>query len=95
MLAALAYWGFTVGGNLGIKLVLGLGAPLVAIVAWGALVAPKRKIRLPDMARMSVEVVLFGLAVWGLVAADARGWAIALAAAAALNIAALFALRQR
>jgi hypothetical protein len=34
MLAALAYWGFTVGDGAG-AWVLGVGAPLLAAVVWG------------------------------------------------------------
>ena len=42
MLAALAYWGFTVGEGVGAWL-LGLGAPLLAAVVWGAVVAPRAR----------------------------------------------------
>jgi Protein of unknown function (DUF2568) len=46
MLAALAYWGFTVGDGIG-AWVLGIGAPLLAAVVWGAWVAPKAKWPVP------------------------------------------------
>ncbi|MGH2635880.1 MAG: YrdB family protein [Actinomycetota bacterium] len=59
MLAALAYWGFEVGdGALG--LVLGLGAPLVAIAIWGAFVAPKARFPVALSTRLVLEVLLFG-----------------------------------
>ncbi len=38
MLAALAYWGFTVGDG-ACAWVLGIGAPLLAAIVWGAWVA--------------------------------------------------------
>jgi hypothetical protein len=38
MLAALAYWGFAVGDGVG-AWVLGIGAPLLAAIVWGALAA--------------------------------------------------------
>jgi hypothetical protein len=49
MLAALAYWGFTVGDGAG-AWVLGIGAPLMAAIIWGAWVAPKARwpVPIPD-----------------------------------------------
>jgi Protein of unknown function (DUF2568) len=44
MLAALASWGFTVGDGAG-AWVLGIGAPLLAAIVWGAWVAPKARCR--------------------------------------------------
>ena len=74
MLAALAYWGFEVGdGALG--LVLGLGAPLVAIALWGAFVSPKARLPVALSTRLVIEVLLFG-ATAALLAA-VRLWATA------------------
>jgi Protein of unknown function (DUF2568) len=61
MLATLAYWGFTVGDGVG-AWVLGVGAPLLAAVVWGALVAPKARWPAPIPARVVIELVLFGTA---------------------------------
>lgn len=95
MLVALGYWGFATGDAAWQRVALGLGAPLLALVAWGALVAPRAKWRLADPWRLGVETVLFGLAGWALWAAGAGGWAIALIVVAAINVALLTALRQR
>lgn len=34
-LAALAWWGFTTGSSLLVRVLLGVGTPLVAVVLWG------------------------------------------------------------
>jgi hypothetical protein len=68
MLAALAYWGFTVGDGIG-AWVLGVGAPLLAAVVWGALVAPKARWPVLIPTRVVIELVLFGAAVGALAVA--------------------------
>jgi hypothetical protein len=72
-LAALGYWGFKSGNGLLLKLGLGLGAPLLAAVAWGLFVAPKAAVQLPGPARLLVELVIFGLALAALYAAGQPG----------------------
>ena len=67
MLAALAYWGFQLDGGWLLRLVVGIGAPLLAATVWGLLIAPKAKRRLADPWRFLVELALFGLAAVALV----------------------------
>lgn len=62
LLAALAYWGFQLEGGWPLRLLVGIGAPLLAATVWGLLVAPKAKRRLADPARFVCELVLF---IWG------------------------------
>ena len=81
MLAALAYWGFTVGDGIG-TWVLGLGAPLMAAVVWGAWVAPKARWPVPMPVRVVIELVLFGAAVGGLTVAGQPVLAVVLGVAA-------------
>ena len=45
MLAALAFWGYVVGE--GPAWLLGVGAPVLAAVVWGAFVAPKARVPVP------------------------------------------------
>jgi hypothetical protein len=80
MLAALGYWGFKSGNGLLLKIGLGLGAPLLAAVAWGLFVAPKAAVKLPWPPRLLVELVIFGLAFAALYAAGQPGltWIFAL-----------------
>jgi Protein of unknown function (DUF2568) len=60
-LAALGYWGFRVGGGPVTKLVAGLGAPLVAAGLWGLFAAPRAPVSVP-LARLAVQLVVFGSA---------------------------------
>ncbi|NJN53781.1 MAG: YrdB family protein [Anaerolineae bacterium] len=62
LLAALGYWGFSLDGDWPLRLLVGIGAPLLAAVVWGLLVSPKAKRRLADPWRFVCELVLF---VWG------------------------------
>jgi hypothetical protein len=68
LLVALGYWGFRLDGGWPLRLVAGLGAPLMAGVVWGAFVAPRARRRLAEPWRFALEMVLFGLgaaALWG------------------------------
>jgi len=46
-LGALGYWGFKTGGESLARIGLGVGAPLVAVVAWGVFVPPRRRCSCP------------------------------------------------
>jgi hypothetical protein len=81
MLAALAFWGFRVGDGIW-AWVLGVGAPLLAAVVWGAWVAPKARWPVPIPTRIAVELVLFGAAVGALAMAGQPLAAVVLALAA-------------
>lgn len=68
-IAALSYWGFNSGsGPIG-TILLGLGAPAVAIVIWGLFVAPRAMVRLPVAPRTAIAWVVFALGVIALAAA--------------------------
>ncbi|HEX2375562.1 MAG TPA: YrdB family protein [Actinomycetota bacterium] len=93
MLAALAYWGFTVGEGVGAWL-LGLGAPLLAAVVWGAVVAPRARWPVPIPTRVVVELVLFGAAA-GALAVAGQPLAAVILGVAALAISLLNASQER
>jgi hypothetical protein len=77
-LLALGLWGWhTTDGAP--RVLLALGAPLLAAAAWGTWVAPKARRRLADPARLGVEAAVFGAGVAGLAASGLTGWASALA----------------
>lgn len=85
-LAALCYWGFASGDSTLADLALGLGAPALAVLAWGALVAPKRMVTNAPLAlRMAAEVAVIGAAAVGLYAAGSHALGIALAVVWAAN----------
>ncbi len=81
MLAALASWGFRVGDGMW-AWVLGVGAPLLAAVVWGALVAPKARWPVPIPARVVIELALFGAAAGTLAVAGQPLLAVVLGVAA-------------
>ena len=57
-LVALGYWGFHTDRGMGLKLVLGIGAPLLAAVIWGTFVAPKASVQLPGALREGLALAL-------------------------------------
>ncbi len=69
MLAAFAYWGFQTGESTVMKILLGIGIPLLVATMWGIFMAPKSSRRLQGTSYLTVKVVLFGLAVLALIAA--------------------------
>ena len=46
-LGVLGYWGFKTGSVMSTKVVLGVGAALVAAVVWGTFLSPRAPIQLP------------------------------------------------
>jgi hypothetical protein len=84
-LAALAYWGFHTGRTAIADVVLGLGAPLVAAVVWGAFAAPKSSRRLRGGALLAVQSAVFAAAAIALAAAGQPVLAIAFALVVVVN----------
>jgi hypothetical protein len=62
--------------------VLGIGAPAAAATIWGTFVAPKAKVPVSTPIRLTIEFMLFGLAVVGLAIAGKSVLAGVLAVAA-------------
>lgn len=85
LLAALAYWGYRVGGNTFTKLGLAIGLPLLMAVVWGMFMAPKARVQLPRWQHVALAIALFGLGVAALYAASQPGLAAIFAVAVALN----------
>jgi hypothetical protein len=94
MLASLAYWGFAEHDG-AVQWLLGLGAPLLVAVVWGAFVAPKASRPTTDPVRLLLEVALFGSGVAALVAAERTALALVFAALVAAHLGLTFALGQR
>ncbi len=70
-------------------MLVGVAAPLAAILLWGRFAAPKSEHRLPDRLRIPFELTVFALACLALVAAGAPLAGAVFALLAALNTAAL------
>lgn len=72
-LAAFVYWGFYTAQSTVLKLILGIGAPLVAATAWGTFRVPddpgKAPVAVPGKLRLLLELVFWGAAVAGLAGA--------------------------
>ncbi|WP_328407979.1 YrdB family protein [Nocardia sp. NBC_00403] len=82
-LVALAVWGWKAANAIPVKLVLAVGAPLLAAVAWGLFAAPNATLDNPLLAVVT-KVVVFGSAAVGL-------WAVSYRAAAVVFVAVLVA----
>jgi hypothetical protein len=84
MLGSLGYWGFQTSSGVLVKILLGLGAPLVAAVVWGTFVSPKAAIPLSAPVWILVQVGIFGAAMAALAASGrtALAWALGVAAIA-------------
>lgn len=60
MLAAVGYWGFKTGSGWSLKILLGIGVPLLIAAIWGTFVAPKATYPLHRFTLLALETVLFG-----------------------------------
>jgi hypothetical protein len=65
-LAALGYAGFQTDRGMLLRVLVGVGAPVVAGVLWSLFVAPAAQTRLPDPWRVIPEFTVFGSAAAGL-----------------------------
>jgi small-conductance mechanosensitive channel len=95
VLVGLFLWGFSLSDQFIVQLVLGLGAALAAMLVWGLFVAPKAKRRLPDPARLAVELVVFGAGVLAFVLSGNFFLGILLGTAALISLALMFYWDQR
>lgn len=94
ILAALGYWGFRTSDGLAMQIVLGLGAPLLAAVVWGLWLAPRAQRRLPNLPRLVLKLVIFGVAALALAAAGQPDLAGAFAVVAVINTVLLHVWQQ-
>ncbi|TYC15131.1 DUF2568 domain-containing protein [Actinomadura syzygii] len=93
-IVALAWWGFSTGGNVLVNVVLGVGAPLAAILLWGTFAAPKARYKVALPFVLMVKAVVFGAGALALYGVDRPGWAIAFAVVAFVNTALATADRE-
>ena len=78
-IGALGYWGFRSGSGPLAKAALGLGAPALAMLVWGAFVAPKATVAVAEPVRLLISLAVFGAAALALFATrqDAVVWVFA------------------
>jgi len=75
-LAALGYWGFTRPTGWLVKIILGIGTPVIAAFVWGLFVAPKATYVLPVLYKEILALVIFAIAALALYAAGRSEWAL-------------------
>ena len=83
-LAALCYWGFSVGGGPVAKAVLGIGAPLCAAALWGLFASPRAPVSVPLLGS-GTKLVVFGSATLALYATGHRALAFVFAIVVVAN----------
>lgn len=76
MLAAIAFWGFKTQSSWLMKILLGIGLPLLVAVLWGMFLAPKAARPLHGASFLTLELILFTLGSLALFAAGkpTLGW---------------------
>ena len=83
--AALGYWGSQATSSTAWCVVLAIATPAAAIVVWGLFVSPKAKVRVHELARWAIELVVFLGASLALAVAGYWWLGLALAATASAN----------
>jgi len=91
---ALGYWGLQAGQNGLMKILLGLGAPLLAAIVWGTFVAPKAAVLLPGALRLGLELLVFAAAAAALLAVGKPALAWAFATVVVINRILMFLWKQ-
>ncbi|MEU8789163.1 YrdB family protein [Streptomyces sp. NPDC048643] len=86
-LAVLSWWGFSAGGNAALRVVLGVGVPLAAIVVWGLFAAPKARLKPALPFVLLVKAVVLGSSAVALYALGHPVAAIVLAVVVVVNTA--------
>jgi hypothetical protein len=61
LLAAFGYWGFQLERGWLVRIVVGIGVPLLVAVVWGMFIAPKALNLLAEPGRFLLELLLFAL----------------------------------
>jgi hypothetical protein len=58
MLAAVGYWGFKTHSGWTMKIIFGIGLPVVIAVLWGLFIAPKATYPLSGISYLTLELIL-------------------------------------
>jgi len=61
-LVFLAYWGFQSSESILMKVVFGIGSPLIIAIIWGIFGSPAAPIPAKGLQRLLLEILIFGLA---------------------------------
>ena len=66
MLVSFMYWGFHLDASLFVKILFGVGAPILVAVIWGTFIAPKASIPVSVPIRILLQIILFSSAAMAL-----------------------------
>jgi hypothetical protein len=86
-IVVLAWWGFTTGGHILINIVLGVGAPVAAMVLWGLFAAPRARFKVALPFVLLVKAAVFGAGALAFYGVGHAALAIVFAVVAVLNTA--------
>ena len=67
MLVSFMYWGFHLDTSLLVKILFGVGAPIVVAIIWGTFIAPKVSIPVSVPIRILLQIILFSSAASGII----------------------------
>ena len=76
MYAAVGYWGFKTHSSWVLKILLGIGLPVLMAVLWGTFLAPKATRPLSGASFLTLELILFASGAFALFASGkpTLGW---------------------
>ncbi|MEZ4671640.1 MAG: YrdB family protein [Anaerolineae bacterium] len=94
MLAAYAYWGFNASSETVIRIVVGIGLPVLAATIWGIFLAPRSSRRLTRNPRVAAELAMYALAALALAAAAQPTLAVTFAVVVVINVTLLVIWKQ-
>jgi len=94
VLVAVGFWGFKTGSGWFLKILLGIGTPLLIAVLWGMFAAPKAAYHLHGFMLLAFEVAVFGSGVAALYATKNYFPAWGLAAFVIINRILIFVWEQ-
>jgi len=85
VLVIFSYWGFTSSDQTLIRILLGIGSPVLFAIIWGTFISPKAFRRLQEPWRGLLEIILFVLAAWALYSTGKMALVIAFIAVYIIN----------
>lgn len=80
MLATVGYWGFKTQSSWALKILFGIGLPVLIAVLWGTFLAPKATRPLSGASFLTLELILFSSGAFALFASGkpTLGWIYAI-----------------
>lgn len=85
ILFSLGYWGFSHGSGIILKIILGVGLPLIAAFIWGKTISPKATFNLSLLWTLVIEAVIFTSAIYCLVQLGYQWFAVVFGLIALIN----------